>query len=132
MMLKMHHIGIVVKNIDSYLKYTQYNKLNDPIYDPIQNSNILILQTINDEPLIELIEPLNENSYTYGYLKKYGNGMHHICYIANSIIEVNEYILKFNFKKILGPIPAIVFNNDLVIFAYSRSHGIVEFLVSKK
>jgi len=32
-------------------------------------------------------------------------------------------------KRISGPVGAKVFDDRLIVFAYSRSHGIVEFLL---
>jgi len=129
-MLKIHHIGIVVKNIEKYLQNSPYKKNTDVVYDPIQYSNIVMLDGKKNEPLVELIEPMNSKSMTYSFFKKNGNSVHHICYQAKNIDIVDEYIKKYKFKKILGPVEAKIFDNQSVVFAYSSSQGLIEFLIS--
>ena len=128
-MLKIHHIGIVVKDIAAYLKSSQYRKSTEVIYDPIQHSNICILVNIYKEPPIELIEPIDEKSTTYQHLKKNGTSMHHLCYEIDSYEKLKEYMKQHRLKRVFGPVEAIVFNRKKVVFCYSVNTGIVEFLL---
>ena len=48
-----------------------------------------------NSPNLELIEPINNKSTTYNYLKKTGGGYHHICFE----IETNNEVI--NRKLIL-------------------------------
>ena len=131
-MLKLHHIGIVVKDIAAYLKNSQYNRSTEIIYDPVQHSNICMLKNIYNEPPIELIEPIDEASTTYQHLQRNGNSIHHLCYQIDSYEKLEEYMGKHKLKRIFGPVEATVFNGEKVVFSYSRNQGIVEFLLLSK
>jgi methylmalonyl-CoA/ethylmalonyl-CoA epimerase len=131
-MLKVHHIGIVVRNIEKYLKSSPYDKSTDIVYDPIQQSNIVMLNTGQSGSSIELIEPMNKRSMTYSFLEKNGNSVHHICYLAKDMDEVDRYIRKYKFKKILGPVEARVFDGQSVVFAYSANQGLIEFVTTNR
>ena len=78
--LKIHHIGIVIRNIDQYLK-NSFLSLTKKIYDPIQDSNLALVETYNDF-FIELIEPISKSSTTFNFLLA-GGGYHHLCYLID-------------------------------------------------
>jgi len=129
-MLKIHHIGIVVRDIEAYLSSSPYHKSSDVVYDPHQHSNICMLDTGQSETPVELIEPIDEKSTTYQYLKKNGNGTHHICYQIDDLESLERYMGEHKLKRIYGPVEAVVFGKREVVFGYSRTQGIVEFLIS--
>lgn len=128
-MFPIHHIGIVVKNIDAYLDASPYERSTEIVYDPTQHSRICMLRTGEGETPIELIEPIDEKSTTYQFLKKHGNGTHHICYQAEREADLGAYLKTYKMKQITVPKPAVVFDDRKVVFAYSRTQGIVEFLI---
>ena len=45
------------------------------------------------------------------------------------VVEFNNIQSKYRLIPILGPIPAKLFNNELVAFFYTRNKMIVEFLI---
>ena len=124
--MKLHHIGIVVSSIDSYIEDSFFRFDGKKIYDPIQLSNLCLLKTKNDF-FIELIEPLNEKATTYNFLKNNGGGYHHICY---QIQEKNlvSVLQKNKIKLFWGPKPAILFGNKNIVFGMSKYNEIIEFL----
>jgi len=128
-MLKMNHIGIVVESIDNYLKYSQYSSILSRIFDPIQLSEICLIETNESEPNIELIVPKNKDSSTYNFLLSRGGGLHHICYEVDEIIEAEKFMRDNNIKKIFGPVKAVVFDYKEVVFGYTKNKEIIEFLV---
>tara|TARA_Y100000816_G_C25977269_1_gene510178 strand:+ start:429 stop:836 length:408 start_codon:yes stop_codon:yes gene_type:complete len=127
--LKIHHIGIVVKDIGAYLKSSQHNKKTDIIYDPIQHSHICLIDDGLKTPLIELIEPIDEKSTTFQYLKKNGTSMHHFCYEIDNYNRLEAYMKQNNLKRIFGPVEAVIFNGKKVVFCFSIFLGIMEFLL---
>jgi len=129
--MKLHHIGIIVRSISDYEKNFLYEKKLDEVIDPIQNAKIA-LYTSFSETLIELIEPLNENSLLWGVLNKRGTHIHHLCYVHNDIDEIMEKSKKLGYLKILGPIKAVLFQNKDIIFFYTKNKEIIEFLVVDK
>lgn len=84
--MKLDHIGIAVQNLDSALKiyscalgFTLKEILN--LID--QGMKIAVMTSDNVE--FELIEPLKENTPVGKFLKKRGNGIHHICFSVPQI-----------------------------------------------
>jgi len=129
--MKLHHIGIVVRSISGYENNFLYEKKLDEVVDPIQNAKIALYKSFS-ETLIELIEPINEDSLLWGVLNKRGNHIHHLCYAHHDIDEIIEKSKKLGYLKILGPVRAILFQNKNVIFFYTKNKEIIEFLVEDK
>lgn len=123
----INHIGYVVNNIDNYdASFPGIFKLRQ-IYDPIQNANLALYQAGNGA-YIELIAPLDMTSFTWNYLSKFGEGLHHICYEGINQDEIDSLIYTKRMLKIRGPIYAPLFEKN-VIFVMTRSRAIVEFLL---
>ena len=84
--MKLHHIGIVVENIQKSLgeltKYLDFESTTMPSLVGSQNVNICFLKTNN--VFLELIEPAEENSPISNFIKK-GGGFHHLCFEIDDI-----------------------------------------------
>ena len=126
--MKLHHIGYVVKDIAQYEKNLIFEKKIKELFDPVQNSNMALYLNFTDS-LIELIQPLNEESFTYNFLQKNGSSYHHLCYEISSESELKELIDSQKLIKVKGPVPAILFDGRMVWFFYSRNKQIVEFVL---
>ena len=126
--MKLHHIGYVVKDIAQYEKNLIFEKKIKELFDPVQNSNMALYLNFTDS-LIELIQPLNEESFTYNFLQKNGSSYHHLCYEISSESELKELVDSQKLIKVKGPIPAILFDGRMVWFFYSRNKQIVEFVL---
>jgi len=126
--MKLHHTGFVVKDIDKYAKHHPVGDSVAEIIDPIQHAKLALFKN-HSEVLIELIQPLNEQAFTWNSLSKNGNHFHHFCYTVNSITAADEYASSFKMLKVLGPLPAVLFGGLEVVFFYSRNQQVVEFLI---
>ncbi len=126
--MKLHHIGYVVKDIEQYEKNLLFEKKVIELFDPVQNSKMALYSNFN-ESYIELIQPLNEQSFTYNFLQKSGGGYHHLCYEIKSREELMKVAADQKLISIKGPIPAILFGNREVWFYFSRNKQIVEFVI---
>ena len=84
--MKLHHIGIVVENIQKSLgeltKYLDFESTTMPSLVGSQKVNICFLKTNN--VFLELIEPTEENSPISNFIKK-GVGFHHLCFEVDDI-----------------------------------------------
>ena len=84
--MKLHHIGIVVENIQKSLgdltKYLDFESTTVPSLVGSQKVNICFLKTNNI--FLELIEPAEENSPISNFIKK-GGGFHHLCFEVDDI-----------------------------------------------
>ena len=84
--MKLHHIGIVVENIQKSLgeltKYLDFESTTMPSLVGSQKVNICFLKTNN--VFLELIEPAQENSPISNFVKS-GGGFHHLCFEVDDI-----------------------------------------------
>jgi hypothetical protein len=128
-MIKFHHIGFVVENIQRWESNMIYNVKIKEVYDELQNAHLSLYENFH-HGYIELIQPANELAFTYNFLKRFGNQFHHICYEADSLETVDDLASKTKLHKVLDPIPAKLFDNNLVVFYYNRNRQIVEFLIN--
>ena len=122
--MELHHIGIVVKNIQESLgevtKYLDFESITIPSFITLQKVNVCFLKT--NTIYIELIEPAVENSPVSDFVKD-GGGFHHLCFEVDDINQkVNE--LRDRGGIVLSPpVPTtgwekLGFENRLASFVY--------------
>ena len=127
--MKFVHIGIVVRDINTYLKNNVISNCSEIIYDEIQDANICFVANKTSKVGIELIQPKSKNSTVYNFLHKTDGGLHHLCYSVSSVDEVQKIIADKNMIPVYGPVKAIALENHIVLFAYSRNKELIEFEV---
>ena len=91
--MKLHHIGIVVKNIQESLgeltQFLSFESTTVPSLIGSQKVNVCFLKT--SDVYIELIEPAVENSPVSDFVKG-GGGFHHLCFEVDDVnAKVNEF-----------------------------------------
>ena len=68
--MKFVHIGIVVRDINTYLKNNVISNCSEIIYDEIQDADICFVENKTAKVGIELIQPKSNNSTVYNFLQK--------------------------------------------------------------
>jgi hypothetical protein len=126
--MKLHHIGFVVKNLEQYEKSLIHNGKIKEVIDSIQNARLSLYQGFGDY-FIEIIQPINEDSFTWDFSKKNSNSYHHSCFEMNTIDSVIDFAKKNRLLQLLGPVPATLFDGRNVMFFYDRNKNIIEFLI---
>lgn len=129
LMLKVHHIGYLVKKMDTAIlsfKNLGYQVTQDTIYDDIRKVNICFLQ--KDDYCIELVSPTSEDSVVSGLLKRYKNSPYHICYETENFDEDYQTLLSNGFISIDTPTPAPALQNREVVFLTNASMGMIELI----
>ncbi len=93
--MKLHHIGLVVKNIQKSLgeltQYLNFESTTMPSLVGSQKVNICFLKTNN--VFLELIEPAEENSPVSKFANS-GGGFHHLCFEVDDIHQELEKMEK--------------------------------------
>ena len=133
--LKLHHIGIAVKNIQESLgeltKFLNFESTTVPTLVGSQKVNICFLKTNN--VYIELIEPAEENSPISTFTEK-GGGFHHICFEVNDIHQEVEKMVKKGARLVVEPIEG--FDNRLIAFLVlnmkNTNSNLIELVEAKK
>ncbi|HRH40432.1 MAG TPA: VOC family protein [Pyrinomonadaceae bacterium] len=126
--MKLHHTGFVVENISTFLSHLIFEGTIKEVYDPIQDANLILLSNYSNS-YIELIQPLSEKSLTFNFLKKNGSGFHHFCYEIDNNELLTELVAKYKLIKVFGPVPALLFDEEEVVFYFTRNRQFVEFLL---
>ena len=113
--LKLHHIGIVVKNIQESLgeltKFLNFESTTVPTLVGSQKVNVCFLKT--DNVFIELIEPAEENSPISAFTAS-GGGFHHLCFEVDDIHNEIEKMIKKGARLIVEPVKG--FDDRLIAF----------------
>lgn len=86
MLHKIHHVGIVVRNLDDAYKFyrdTLGLHVHKEAVVEDQGVRAALLTIGNGE--IELLEPINENGGVAKFLERRGEGLHHICFETDNV-----------------------------------------------
>ncbi len=126
----LHHSGFIVRDIDLWEKNMVFQEKINDVIDPIQNARLALYKNYGDS-FIELIQPLNEQSFTWSSLNKFGEHFNHFCYAVESSKEMKNIVSKFALIHALAPVEAVLFNGKKVAFFYARNRQIVEFLINE-
>ena len=129
--MKIHHIGYLVKNIETSLsdfKKLNYKEISNKVLDEHRNVFIQFIQ--NGEYVVELIAPYNESSPIKNLLTKMGSSPYHLCYEVEKIEDTIKNLIVDGYTIIEEPNKAIAINNKRVTFLYKKNIGIIE-LVEK-
>lgn len=84
--MKLHHIGVVVPNIQDSIgelkKYMSFQSTSLPAPVGSQKVNVCFLKI--GEPFLELIEPTSNDSPIMEFVSS-GGGIHHLCFEVDDI-----------------------------------------------
>lgn len=125
--MTIHHVGMVVKNIDEhYGKYYRdalgFEEISETYVDETIGVKVAFIN-LNDKIYLELVEPLNDNSPVRNYLNKKGQTLHHLCFEVNDIMQECERLRNMNYMITMGPTPAKAFNGRSVAFLMSKDEN---------
>jgi len=103
--MKIHHIGIVVNNIQDSLgefsKFIKFDETTIPTLIGSQKVNVCFMKI--DELRIEFIEPVGNESPVKKFLEK-GGGFNHICFEVNNLSETINEIVEKGGRLIVSPV----------------------------
>lgn len=128
--MKVHHYGLATKSIEKSIKpflVLGYEVCSEIIFDPLQGVNLLFLKNENDH-LIELVEPAQEENPVSKIIAKAGTSLYHICYEIEDFDLKIEELKKQRFAQIIPPTQAVAFNGRRICFLYNPSVGLLELL----
>ncbi len=128
--MKVHHYGLATKSIEKSIKpflVLGYEVCSEIIFDPLQGVNLLFLKNENDH-LIELVEPAQQENPVSKIIAKTGTSLYHICYEIEDFDMKIEDLKKQRFVQIIPPTPAVAFEGRRICFLYNPSVGLIELL----
>ncbi|HYA18250.1 MAG TPA: VOC family protein [Bryobacteraceae bacterium] len=130
--LKLHHVGIVVKDIEhsvqTYLAMG-YELRTAVIHDPVQTAFVQFLRIARDSAYIELVSPDGPGSKLANALQK-GGGLNHLCYAIPDIEAGCAWLRERGFMAIADPVPAVAFGGRRVAWFRGPDRLLVELVES--
>ncbi len=113
--LKLHHIGIVVQDINESLgeisNFLSFESTSLPTLVGSQKVNICFLKTSN--VYIELIEPADPDSPIISFVKE-GGGFHHLCFEVDDIQQEIDKMVENGARLVVAPVKG--FEDRLIAF----------------
>lgn len=86
MLEKIDHIGIAVKDLESSIKlYEEALGLKVKMIEEVEEFKVKIAFIPIGEVMIELLEPLDPKGFLADFIRKRGEGLHHIAYRVKDI-----------------------------------------------
>lgn len=132
--MTLHHIGYVVDKIEDVMPNFEilgYKMSSLPVNDDIQRYRICFIERAN-EPLIELVEPYENNKSLRKMQAQRGNAPYHMCYEVEDVEALfDELSEKEGWMPLFRPVEAAAFNNRLITYFYNTQMGYVEFVNCK-
>ncbi len=122
---KINHISIAVNSIE--LSIPLYRDVFGLVFKgtkTVTEQKVKIAFFQAGESLIELLEPLEENSPVQKFLDKRGEGFHHICYEVDNIKEYLRYLQEKGIR-LINEEPRIGAEGLPIAFLHPKSTGSV-------
>jgi methylmalonyl-CoA/ethylmalonyl-CoA epimerase len=127
-----HHFGFVVRSIqetaESFAESMALDWDGHTIHDSNQGVCVTFLSSKNAaDPLVELVEPAGNDSPVLSFLKR-GGGLHHVCYVVDSLDEQLKDCRARRCLVVRPPLPAAAFGGRRIAWAYTKNKLLVEYL----
>lgn len=129
---KIDHIGIAVSDLKEAVATYERMGLKGSSIETVADMNVRVAFFSVGESRLELLEPISENSVIAKFLKKRGEGIHHVCMEVDDIAQVLKVLKQQNFGLIYEE-PRRGSENSLVSFIHpATTHGVLLELRQKK
>jgi methylmalonyl-CoA/ethylmalonyl-CoA epimerase len=120
-MKKLEHIGIAVNNINDA------NKLYEQLLDTkpykseiIESEGVVTSFFQSKNTKIELLQGINDNNVISKFIEKNGEGIHHIAFAVENILDEIMRLKKLGFH-IINETPKKGADNKLICFVHPKS-----------
>lgn len=122
--MKIHHIGIAVENVEeAAARYGALLGLRKGARYELPELGVTALFVPVGDSNLELLEPMGEDSTVARFLKKRGEGLHHVCFEVDDI-EASLAELVRQGAKLIDEKPRPGAGGHLVAFVHPKStHG---------
>mgnify|MGYP001580052190 CR=1 FL=1 len=114
-MLKLDHIGIAIKKIETALLFYQNGLGLTPHIEEVPAMKVRTAKLPAANMVIELVEPLAGEEAVTKFLEKRGQGVHHLCFTVENIKETMKQLEAKGYKPIYAE-PKIGAGGHLVNF----------------
>jgi methylmalonyl-CoA/ethylmalonyl-CoA epimerase len=127
--LSLHHVGIVVANIEErrgfYVDLLGYRERTAVIHDPLQTAYVQFFSIPGSDHYLELVAPDGENSKLLNASRK-GIPLNHLCYACDEIAATFDALWNAGCYRISAPTPAVAFDGRPVAWLISPDKLLIE------
>ncbi len=150
--MRLHHIGYAVDSISDYLhgfflQAFSPVRVSQPVADPIQRVRVCFAEMrpgsfspfggpaalSQDRPetgsfggLIELVEPLDDDSPLRSIVGSRRGGLYHLCYEVDDLDVELSRLRSMRCMPLARPAPAAAFDNRRIVFMLTPQHDLIE------
>ncbi len=124
--MKIHHVGIAVRSLDAAAAcYEGLFKVEKGARYELPEFGVSALFIPIGESSLEFLEPIDEDSTVAKFIEKRGEGIHHICFEVDDIIESLAEFERSG-VELIDRVPRPGAGGHLVAFLHPRSaHGVL-------
>jgi len=120
---QIDHIAIATNNsskcIDFFINYLNFKQIHE---EKMNDMEIFITVLKNKFIHLEIITPINENSFLNKFIKKHNTAIHHIAFKTDDIFANVNYLKNKGIKFTKNIIEKGIFNKN-IIFIHPKSTG---------
>ena len=121
--LRLHHVGILVKDIPTaasdYCRRFGYERSTEVIHDPVQTAYVQFLKLPGESSYIEFVAPDRPESKLSNALSK-GGGLNHLCYSTPDIEAACRQLRAEGLILLQAPVPAVAFSGRRIAWLMGR------------
>jgi methylmalonyl-CoA/ethylmalonyl-CoA epimerase len=125
--LRMHHVGVVVKEIprasSHYIENLGYEVKSEIIHDPVQTAFVQFFQLPGDSVYLELVAPDREESMLSNALKK-RMILNHVAYAVEDVGVACRALRSRGMVVVREPVAAVAFRQ--VAWLIGRDQALIE------
>jgi methylmalonyl-CoA/ethylmalonyl-CoA epimerase len=131
--LEFHHLGIATRSIEKSVSiYRELGySISDVKVEPSQNVKICFLSK-EGSPLLELVEPLNNDAPVSNIVKNSGTTPYHTCYEVEDIQQSLDELEALNFRLLFEPKKSEAMDDGEFCYLFSSEIGLIELYQKKK
>jgi methylmalonyl-CoA epimerase len=121
-MTKIDHLGIAVNSIQSSRSFYEALGLSVAHEETVEHEQVRVAMIPLDESHIELLEPTNDDSPVGRFLKKRGEGLHHVALHVDDITGT-LHALKAKGVRLISDQVRVGAGGHLYFFVHPSSAG---------
>ncbi len=123
MISQINHIGIAVKSLENHIAfYRDILKLKLLDLEEVNSQKVKTAMFKIGEVKIELLEPTSEESPIAKFINKKGEGIHHIAYETDDVVNEIKYLEEQGINMI-DKIPRYGAHGTKIAFLHPKSSG---------
>ena len=130
----LDHVAVAVKDLELGIKiYSDLGLEFDDAREIVNDQGVITaFAPVDENAHLELLAPIDDDGTIAGFIKKSGEGIHHLCFSVKDIVEISKDLTDKGYQLIY-PQPVKGANNCLVNFIHPKSTGgvLIELLEKK-